>query len=110
MINKKLIALSASALALALPVVALAVDYSIPNTTNVAITALIDAILVLTWQVFVGIAVVMFIVAGVSFLTAKGDPESVGKARMFVIYGSVGIVVAILAFSVAAILKTTFGL
>ncbi|MEK7124755.1 MAG: hypothetical protein AAB877_03715 [Patescibacteria group bacterium] len=109
--NKKIVSIISSTALLAMPLMALAgVDFTTPSTQNISLQALILKILDITWWIFVGIAVIMFIVAGVSFLTARGEPEAVGKARQFVIYGAVGIVVAVLAFSITLILRNTFGI
>jgi len=52
------------------------------------------------WIVFTVIAVVMFVVAGVHFLTAQGDPGKIATARQAFLWGVAGIVVAILAYSI----------
>ncbi len=44
------------------------------------------------------IAVVVIIVGGISFITSQGDPGKVMKARNTILYGVVGIVVALSAF------------
>lgn len=60
------------------------------------------------WMLFFVLAVIMFIVAGIIFLTAQGDPGKVAQARQFVLWGVVGIVVAILAFSIVTIVQEAF--
>ena len=114
--NKKLVAIVSSAILAISPLMVLAVspqsnvDFTPPSTQNINLQTMILVILDIVWWVFVGIAVVMFIIAGVAFLTARGNPEAVATARNFVIYGAVGIVVAVLAFSVTLILRNTFGI
>lgn len=46
------------------------------------------------------IAVVMMIVGGISFITSQGDSAKVTKARNTILYGVVGLVVALLAFAI----------
>ena len=46
------------------------------------------------------IAVVMIIIGGISFVTSQGDTSKVAKARNTILYGIVGLVVAILAFAI----------
>lgn len=46
------------------------------------------------------IAVVMIIMGGISFITSQGDTSKVSKARNTVLYGVVGLVVALLAFAI----------
>lgn len=46
------------------------------------------------------IAVVMMIVGGISFITSQGDASKVTKARNTILYGVVGLIVALLAFAI----------
>ena len=49
------------------------------------------------------IAVVMFVAAGILFLTAQGAPESLKKQKAAVLWGIVGVIVGIAAYSIIAI-------
>jgi NAD/NADP transhydrogenase beta subunit len=51
----------------------------------------------------------MFIVAGILFLTSMGDPGKLATARAAVIWAVVGVVVAIIAFSIINIVGGWFG-
>ena len=46
------------------------------------------------------IAVVMIVIGGISFATSQGDSGKVAKARNTILYGVVGLVVALLAFAI----------
>lgn len=46
------------------------------------------------------VAVAMMIVGGINFITSQGDTAKVTKARNTILYGVVGLVVAILAFAI----------
>lgn len=46
------------------------------------------------------IAVAMIIMGGISFATSQGDSSKVAKARNTIIYGVVGLVIAMLAFAI----------
>ena len=60
---------------------------------------------------FVGLmAVLMGLYAGILFITAAGNAETVTKARNILLYSIVGIAVAILAFSLVSISKSIFTL
>lgn len=61
------------------------------------------------WVVFTIIAVIMFVVSGVQFLSANGDGEKVKTARHSVIWGLVGIVVAIFAYSAISFVRGSIG-
>ena len=60
-------------------------------------------------QVVAGIIVVvsvfMILWAGFKFITAGDDAEQVGTARKYITWGIIGLVVALLAFSVPAIVS-----
>jgi len=73
------------------------------------LTGVITAILTVLWVVFVAIAIVYFVIAGISFLSSQGDPTKAGQARSAVIYGSIGIVVALIAYSIILIIRNIFG-
>lgn len=46
------------------------------------------------------VAVVVLIVGGISFITSQGDAGKVAKARNTILYGVVGLVVALLSFAI----------
>jgi len=58
------------------------------------------------WTIFGAIAVVMFVVAGMLFLTASGDPEKIKSARNAAIWGVAGVVVGIMAYSIVEIVSS----
>lgn len=53
------------------------------------------------------VAVVMMIVGGISFITSQGDSGKVTKARNTILYGVVGLVVALLAFAIVNFVLTS---
>ena len=53
------------------------------------------------------IAVVMVIVGGISMATSQGDTAKVAKGRNTVLYGVVGLVVALLAFAIVNFVLTS---
>ena len=52
------------------------------------------------------IAVVMIIMGGISFVTSQGDSSKVAKARNTILYGVVGLIVAMLAFAIVTFVLT----
>ena len=93
----------------ALPVIALAqMQPTAPGGLGAptSMIALIQSIEKLMGLVFGGIAVVMFVIAGILFLTAGGDPEKVQTARSAFIWGIAGVVVGLIAFSIVAIVAS----
>lgn len=56
------------------------------------------------------IAVVVIIIGGISFVTSQGDAPKVTKARNTILYGVVGMVIALLAFGIVNfVLSGVFG-
>ncbi len=110
--TKKIIAVSA-ALLLAMPLVAFGAAFSpgpVPAVYGGTIYTLIgDVLFPLLWLGFTAFAVVMFVMAGIEFFTAQGDASKVADARNFVIWGAVGVIIAVLAFSLPFILRATVG-
>ncbi len=72
------------------------------NTLNVILNVVIGVIGF--------IAVAMIVMGGISFATSQGDTSKVAKARNTILYGVVGLVVAILAFAIVNfVLANVFG-
>ncbi len=107
--NKKLIALVSSVL-LASPVAIFAIANPATPATQATLTviALVNKVLDFMWPLFIGFAVIMFIVAGFKFVAAQGEPTEVAGARMFVIWGIAGVAVGVLAFSLPYIVQNAF--
>lgn len=55
------------------------------------------------WYVFGTIVIVCFVMAGILFLTAQGDPEKLKTARHAFMWGVAGVVVGLIAYSIIAI-------
>jgi len=109
--NKKIIISSVSVALSSLPAVILAFDPGpIPNAApGLNINSLVDIVFSILWPVAVAFFIVMFVIAAFQFFTAQGDPEKVKSARNFVIWGVVGVVVALLAWSIPFIVRNTLG-
>ena len=46
------------------------------------------------------IAVVMIVIGGVSYTTSQGDPGKVKKGKDTIMYGIIGMIIALLAFAI----------
>ena len=109
--NKKIISVTSAAL-LTLALLALAQGVFTPPALGGfggSLTSLVLLVLDIVWIAFVAVAIIFFVIAGISFLTAQGDPGKVATARNAVIFGAIGIVVGVIAFSVVTILRGTLG-
>lgn len=46
------------------------------------------------------VAVVVMIIGGISFITSQGDAPKITKARNTILYGVVGLIIAVLSFAI----------
>lgn len=76
-----------------------------PKPSGFDVAAIMGKIITYVWQFFAGLAVIMFIVAGIMFITSSGDPSKITTARNAFIWGVVGVIVAIVAFSIVQIVS-----
>lgn len=63
------------------------------------ITEMVNNIKSVVWTVLSGVAIVLFVFAGVKFLTAEGNPSKVDEAKKAALWGLAGVGVMILAYS-----------
>ncbi len=49
------------------------------------------------WRVFMVATIIAFLFAGFFYITAAGNPERVARANKMVLYGVIGVVVALLS-------------
>lgn len=104
------LALSIFSFLASLPV--LAVELNVEKNINVFNTTTTLLNTVKNW--FTGIvsivAVIMILYAAFLFVTGGGDEEKIGKAKNYLMYGIVGVVVALLAYGIIGIVSTTLGI
>ncbi|MDP2966924.1 MAG: pilin [bacterium] len=79
-----------------------------PATTLVDIPPVAAIENIITWLIWiVAIVAALFIVfAAFTFITAGGDPEKINTARNQVMYALIGVVVALLAWGLVALVRT----
>ncbi len=109
--NKKLVTALASLVAILLPSITLAdvPQPRLPYLVTGSIWSVISGLLYVIWQIFIGGAIIMFILAGFDFFTAGGEPAKLHTARMNLMWGIVGLMVALLSFSMPYIISFTIG-
>ena len=93
MMRKKSVALFMVTVFLVLPFAVVA-DYY-PDAKPLQV--FIDVALGVVAGLFAAFAVVMFFVAGILFLSARGEPEKIKQARAALFWGIIGVVVGLLA-------------
>ena len=94
---------------LLLPTVIFAQPRAINLPIVTVVANLIATALTVVWMVAAAFVVIMFTIAGFKFLTAQGEGSKVNEARQAVIWGVVGVVVIILAWSIVTIVSIQFG-
>lgn len=93
-----------------LPVLALAQYGGMEGSgAGLSITSLGMAVVNAIWVVFTVLAVICFLIAGILFLVSGGDAEKIKTARSAFIWGVVGIVVGLLAFSIVSLVRNAIG-
>ena len=60
----------------------------------------IKLILTAVFSIIGVVAVVMIILGGISYATSQGDPGKVKKGKDTILYGVIGLIVALLAFAI----------
>ena len=105
--NKKLITSSILTVALALPMLVLAFNPGpLPNPApGLNINELVDVVFNILWPIAVAFFIIMFVLAAFIFISGQGEPAKIQQARQAVIWGVVGVVVALLAWSIPFIVR-----
>lgn len=67
------------------------------SSDEVDVIAALNRIVNWLLTILVIVAAIMIVVAGYYFVTAAGNPEQITKARNFILYALIGVVVALLA-------------
>jgi hypothetical protein len=98
--NKKILSLVVLTAVLALPLLAQA--KSVADLINTAAGSLTAA--------SAGLAIIAFMVAGIMFLSASGNPSRLAIAKGSLIAAVTGIVIVVLAATAQTFVKTFFGL
>lgn len=113
--NKKLVTMFGLTILPVLPVVVLAIN--IPPTPSTTysypleiVTTIINGVFRILWPIFGAVAVGMLIFAGFQFLTAHGEPAKISSAKNALIWGVVGVAVALLSSTIPYIVTTYLGL
>ncbi len=79
------------------------------STASDLVTLILGLVNWFAWFVAL-VAVIFGLYAGVLFISGGGDEAKLEKAKKILIYAIVGIIVAILAFSIVAISKSIVGI
>jgi hypothetical protein len=97
---------TAVALAYAMPLAALASNIDANTFTKNNLGNFINGIATWFASIIFAISVLMILYAAFLFVTAGDNEEKVSKAKSIIGYGAIGIVVAMLAWAMRAVLVT----
>ena len=78
-----------------------------PDPANGGLMNTVNTIISVILGVVGFIAVVMIIIGGISYTTSAGDASKVKKAKDTILYGVVGLVIALLAFAIVNFVLTS---
>jgi len=70
-----------------------------------SMTAILNAILNFIFEILVVLSPVVMLFGGIQFVTSGGDPEKAAKAKRTILYGAIGVGVALLALGLAAVVS-----
>ncbi len=70
---------------------------------------ILEKIIEWLWKVFAVATVIAFLIAGFFYITAAGNPEKITRANKMVLYGIIGVVVALLSMSVVVVIRNFLG-
>jgi hypothetical protein len=110
--NKKIIALASLVGSLAMPAMAFAYTFTPdppPANVPINILAVLGGLFNFIWPIAVAVIIIMFMLAGFQFLVAQGDAAKISQARQSLIWGTAGVAIILLAFSIITIVRFTIG-
>jgi len=76
---------------------------------NLDVMTLLDRVVDWLFTILLVIAAIAIIIAAYYFVTAAGNPETVSKARNFVLYALIGVAVAVASRGLVALARTIVG-
>jgi len=88
---------------LLLPTVGLA---DATSSDEIDVMAALNRITNWLFTILVAVAGIAIVIAGYYFVTAAGNPEQITKARNFIYYALIGVVVALLGRGMIALVQT----
>lgn len=73
-------------------------DFDVPQAT--INNGTFSTILQVVFGIMGGIALIIFMLAGLKYITSRGDPAAVAKAKNTILYAVIGLAVSIFAFTI----------
>lgn len=109
--NKKILISSLAVAALTLPFIVLGQNSGgSSGGSGVTIQGMVDAAVQTTLYIASGVVVILWVVTGILFLSASGDPSKLSSARKSLLAAVVGTVLVIVASSAVSLIRSAFKL
>ena len=67
---------------------------------DVSLQSTVKNVLTVVFAIIGIIAVIMIIIGGVNYMTSQGDSQEVQKAKNTILYGIIGMIIALLSFAI----------
>lgn len=67
------------------------------SSDEIDVMAVLNRIVDWLFAILIAVAAIAIVIAGFYFVTASGNPEQITKARNFILYALIGVMVALLA-------------
>ena len=84
-------------------------DESVNPGASTDLMGSIKLIITAVFSIIGVVAVVMIILGGISYATSQGDPGKVKKGKDTILYGVIGLIVALLAFAIVNFTLSALG-
>lgn len=80
-------------------------DFNVPKT--VVDNNTFGTVLQIVFGIAGGVALIILMLAGLKYITSRGDPAAVAKAKNTILYAVIGLAVAAFAFTIVAFVVRT---
>jgi len=105
---KKILSSIFSVSLLLAPLKILAAEIKNPLSVG-TIPELIDKIAGFLFGVSIAIAVIIIVIAGITFVTSNGEPAKVEKAKKMILYTVIGLSIIVLSSGLIAVIRGVLG-
>jgi hypothetical protein len=80
-------------------------DFDVPQAS--VNNGTFTTILQIVFGIMGGVALIVFMLAGLKYITSQGDPSAVAKAKNTILYAIIGLIVAVFAFTIVTYVVRT---
>lgn len=80
-------------------------DFDVPQAS--VNNGTFTTVLQIVFGIMGGVALIIFMLAGLKYITSQGDPAAVAKAKNTILYAIIGLIVAAFAFTIVTYVVRT---